>query len=210
MKLRAAIITAILSGITLYASTAFSAGKAFDYTKVKPEHYANLKNKSEFTDKQGDTYKVKNSKYSKGLYIQITENGRSKWKKHGRFYSISSSSGKTKGFVTYHYGVKEGPAESYNHKGQVQFKKYYKNNRLEGPWQQYTDKGKLFEERIYVGGKKHGERIMYHPNGQPNFKSTYVQGKREGESYQYNDKGKIIAKKVYVNGKQIGKTQWLH
>lgn len=210
MKLRTTIMTVILSGAVLYASTAFAADKAFDYTKVKPEHYAKLKNKSQFTDKQGDTYKVKNTKYKKGLYIQIIENGRSKWKKHGRFYSVSSSSGKTTGFVTYHYGVKEGPAESYNSEGQVKFKKYFKNNKLEGPWQQFTDKGKLFEERVYVNGKKHGKQITYHSNGQPNFTSTYVQGKREGESYQYNDKGKLIAKKVYVNGKKIGKTQWLH
>jgi len=203
------IVVFVLSYLMSFASIA-AAQKAFDYTQVKPEHYAKLEHKSQFTDKQGDTYKIHNTKYSKGLYIQITENGRSKWKKHGRFYSISSSSGKTTGFVTYHYGTKEGPAESYNSKGQVKFKKLFKDGVLEGPWQQFTDKGKLFEECVYVAGKKHGQQITYHSNGQPQFTSTYVEGKREGETLQYNDKGKVVSKKIYKNGKQIGKTQWFH
>lgn len=199
----------LVIAIVLSASISVNAAdEAFDYTQVKPEHYANLEHKSQFTDKQGDTYKIHNTKYSKGLYIQITVNGRQKWKKHGRFYSISSSSGKTTGFVTYHYGVKEGPSESYNSKGQVKFKKLYKDGALEGPWQQFTDEGKLFEECVYVAGKKHGKQITYHSNGQPQFESTYVEGKREGESYHYSDKGKIVAKKVYKGGKQVGKTQW--
>jgi antitoxin component YwqK of YwqJK toxin-antitoxin module len=173
---------------------------------LEPEHFNSEKIKDglEFNDNKGNTYKIKNNKYSKGLLIRDGK----KWQRHGVYYSYSSGRLTTK--TTYRYGNKDGPYETYHSNGKKQFVCTYKNNMKEGKWYQYTNKGNIFEEVEYKQGKKNGIQITYHSNGKRNFVSTYVDGKRQGEKLQYNEKGKLIARSQFKDGKQIGKTIWTH
>ena len=131
----------ILMGFVFIGS---AIAEPFDYTKVKPEHYKNLANKSEFTDKDGQSFKIKNTKSQKGLYIQVSINGHNKWKKHGVFYSMRSD-GTLYEMVTYSFGEKEGLKESYTSKGIVQFRSYYEDNKKHGSWTQFNYKARQMQ-----------------------------------------------------------------
>ena len=111
------ILSLILSCISL-------ASEKFDYTKIKPEHYKDLKHNSEFTDETGNNFRILNSDSTKGLQIQVIENGKKKWKRHGAYYRFYN--GKLTELITYSYGKKDGVRESYNKKGVVNFRDLYK------------------------------------------------------------------------------------
>ncbi len=195
----AALMTLVLVG------PAFS--DSFDYTRIKPEHFKELTDKSEFTDKDGRYFKIKNTDSQKGLYIQVTTNGKSKWVKHGVFYSMRED-GSVSEMVTYSFGKKEGIKESYNKKGIVTFRYYYKDNLKHGSWTQFNDKGIKVSEATYEHDLKQGKAYDYY-NGKLQFEKDYVDGKRHGEVIQYSTStGKVVARSQYNNGKKVGKTQW--
>mgnify|MGYP000212130832 CR=1 FL=1 len=197
-------LLAVLMALAFIGS---AIAEPFDYTKIKPEHYKNLADKSEFTDKNGEKFKIKNTNFQKGLYIQITSNGRKQWKKHGVFYSIRSD-GTVYEMVTYSFGKKDGLKESYNNKGIVKFRYYYKNNQKHGSWTQFNDKGVKVSEATYEYDLEQG-KVYNYSNGKLHFEKDYVDGKRHGEVLQYNtSSGKLVARSQYNKGKKIGKTQW--
>lgn len=178
----------------------------FDPNKLKAAYFKDksVKDKLEFNDKKGNRFKVKNSEYSKGLYIK--KDG--KWLKHGVFYGLSS--GRVTSKTIYFYGKRHGLHESYHSNGKTQFQYNYHNGIKEGKWYQYTSKGSLFEEKTYKNGVIEGTKTTYHSNGVQQFISTYVNGKRHGEVQQFNDKGRLVARSQYNMGQKVGKTQWLH
>ena len=195
----------ITIGITLFFTYSVKSQETeFDPNKLKAEYFQDEKIKDGliFSDKQANTFKIKNSDYSRGVYIKKDD----KWLKHGAFYSISS--GRVTSKTTYSYGKKHGPYEAYHSNGKLQFQYSFQDNLKEGKWYQYRDNGTLFEEREYKNGMKEGSQITYHSNEKKQFVSTYVNGKRHGESLQYNDEGKLVSRTQYKEGKQIGKTQW--
>lgn len=195
----------LLIGITLsFTFSAKGQESDFDPNKLKAEYFQDEKVKDGliFNDNEGNSYRVKNSDYSRGVYIKKDD----KWLKHGAFYSISN--GRVTSKTTYSYGKKHGPYEAYHSNGKIQFEYSYQNNLKEGKWYQYRDNGTLFEECEYKNGIKEGKQITYHSNEKQQFVSTYVNGNRHGESLQYNDKGKLVARSQYNDGKKIGKTEW--
>ncbi|MGH1371235.1 MAG: toxin-antitoxin system YwqK family antitoxin [Cellvibrionaceae bacterium] len=194
--------------IVFIVALSFSSGlwsAPFDYTKIKPEHYKDLKHRSEFVDKDGQSFRIENSEYSKGLYIQVVKNGSKKWRKHGVFYSYYK--GKMTEMETYSYGKREGLRESYQGKGVINFREYYQNGRRHGSWEQFNSKGKLVAQCNYSNGDKQGKYYSYY-NGKVDFEKDYVDNKLHGEVIQFNSKGKIVARTQYSKGKQVGKTQW--
>jgi len=198
---------ALLAVLIAFVFIGSAIAEPFDYTKIKPEHYKNLTDESEFIDKDGENFKIKNTNSQKGLYIQVTINGRNKWKKHGVFYSIRSD-GTVYEMVTYLFGKKDGLKESYNSKGIVKFRYYYKNNQKHGSWTQFNDKGVKVSEATYEHGLKQGKVKDYY-NEKLHFEKDYVDGKRHGQVIQYNtSSGRVVARSHYNKGKKIGKTQW--
>jgi len=195
----------LFASVLLFVLSMSALAESFDYTQIKPEQYNKLENKSEFTDKEGFTFRIEKTDSSRGLYIQDTSTGSKKWKKHGVFYSYYD--GRLTELVTYSYGKKEGLRESYNKKGIVVFRENYHNGSKHGSWEQFNDKGKLVEECTYENGLKQGKLYSYY-NGKVNFEKDYVDGKLHGEVLQYNSKGKLVARTKYSNGKQVGKTEW--
>lgn len=194
----------LLPFILVFSQSVWSS--SFDYTQIKPEHYEKLEHRSEFTDKDGESFRVENTDSSKGLSIQLSVNGSKKWKKHGVFYRYYE--GRMTEMVTYSYGRKDGLRESYNKKGVVKFRSYYQDGKLHGNWEQFNDKGKLVEQCNYVKGLKQGKLYSYY-NGKVDFVKDYVDGKLHGEVLQYNSKEKLVSRTKYSKGKQVGKTQWL-
>lgn len=196
---------ASLMAVALLLWSCSTLAESFDYSQIKPEHYEKLEDKSEFTDKEGNTFKIENRDSSKGLYIQEMSNGKKKWKRHGVFYKFYE--GRLTELVTYSYGVKEGLREAYNRKGVVNFRHYYHLGRKHGSSEQFNDKGQLVEKCTYENGLKQGKLYSYY-NEKVDFEKDYVDGKLHGEVLQYNYKGKLVSRTTYNKGKQVGKTEW--
>ncbi len=192
-------------GITIFYSFLVKGQEAdFDPNALKAEYFQDeeVKDGLIINDNQGNSYRIKNSEYSRGLYVYKDD----KWLKHGAFYSISS--GRVTSKTTYSYGKKHGPYESYYSSGKINFQYSFQNNLKEGKWYQYREDETLFQEFDYRNGLKEGAQITYHSNGRKNFVSTYVLGKKHGESLVYNDQGKLVSRSQYDAGKKIGKTEW--
>ena len=175
----------------------------FDPAKLKAEYFAEkeIKDKLEFSDKKGNQYRIRNSDYSKGLYIKKDD----KWLKHGIWFSHSS--GRLTSQTTWSFGKREGAYISYHSNGEKNFEYEYKNDVKDGNWFQYNDKGKLVEQKVYKNGILEGPKISYHSNGEKSFTSTYVNGELHGEKLQYNDRGKLVARTKYNMGEKVGKTE---
>lgn len=203
-------LSAIISCcVLLHSNILLAQNEEFAPEKIKAEYYQDegVKDQLVFDDKKGNTYKVKNSKYTKGLYIKDGD----KWLKHGIFYSVSK--GKVTSQTTYVMGVKHGDRRSFHSNGKVMIQYNNKEGKKDGQWSHYSDDGSLFEEFVYKDGVKHGPSAMYHngpgdSTGEKNFVRTYVNGKKHGEVLQYDSKGKLVGRSQYNMGKKVGKTEW--
>jgi hypothetical protein len=60
-----------------------------DYSKLKPEHFSNLEHKMEFSDDEGNSYRVLNTDRNRCLEIRVTVGESKRWRKHGACYTFS-------------------------------------------------------------------------------------------------------------------------
>ena len=167
-----------------------------------------------FNGGDGNVYRIVNTKYSRGRKIRMQDGKRTRWKKHGTFYSLRSKDGSIASQQDYHFGTKHGEYKTFTDKGSLKFHAYYEEGKLEGTYTHYRDDGTIFDEIPYKKGKKHGKKVQYHhkkgvTRAQPNFTTDYVEGKRHGEVLQYDYKGKLLSRSTYQNGKKVGKTEWI-
>ena len=165
--------------------------------------HAEMNDGTEF-QREGQSYKVKNSAYAKGLYIRKDNS----WLKHGLFFALYK--GKITSITSYAYGKKEGYYKAFHANGKLSFKYRYKNGLKHGRWYQYAKNGALMEEKSYHNGVMNGQKITYHDNGEKAFASTYVDGKLHGDKYVYNENGELIAKSQYEMGQKLGRTQYAY
>jgi antitoxin component YwqK of YwqJK toxin-antitoxin module len=174
----------------------------FDPNKLKSEYFQDkdVKDGLVFDDKKGNTYKIKNSEYNKGLYIKQGSN----WLKHGAFYTYYN--GKVNSKTMCKLGKREGLSEKYNSNNGIKRRCNFKNNLKNGVDQFYQDDGVLFEEKTYKNGLAEGTRTEYYSNGQEHFVTLFSNDKRHGESLQYDKNGKLLSKTEYKEGNKIGKT----
>jgi antitoxin component YwqK of YwqJK toxin-antitoxin module len=185
--------------LIFFSSILFSQNKNFDPNNLKPEYFkdASIKDNAEFNDKEGHTYKIKNSASSIGLYIKKDNS----WVKHGVWHEYYEGNLASK--AIYSYGKLHGRKDTYRSNGKVQFSYEYVNGVQEGKSYQYWETGSLYEECPYVNGKKDGLKITYRENGTIQFKTNFKEGQRHGDHYQYDDKGTQVAHEQYNMGKKI-------
>ena len=63
--------------------------------------------------------------------------------------------GKLKAQGIFRKGHREGgPWETYNQKGNLKSKGYYKNDKKEGSWDKYDSDGELLERRHFINGEE--------------------------------------------------------
>ncbi|MGH1370824.1 MAG: toxin-antitoxin system YwqK family antitoxin [Cellvibrionaceae bacterium] len=178
---------------------------AIDLAQLKPEHYSKLKHRSVVTDKDGNSYRVHNKEWSKGLYISIKAKGKDTWKKHGAFYRYRD--GKIIELTTYAFGLKQGINEVYSEKGLLKRRLLYSKDKKNGPAEEFDDKGVIFKRMTYKDSQKHGKFYIYH-NEKVSFEKDYVNGDIHGKVIQYDRHGNVEGVSHYVRDKQVGKTQW--
>ena len=192
----------ILAIVLAWSQLTFAQNsETYNYSNLPAEAFDKLENNSQFVDKTtNETYKITNTEYQKGLSVQITENGRTRFVKHGVFYSFYK--GKKSELKAYEYGIREGIQESYNSEGITKFQHMYKKGRKDGISKQWNDKGELVRKSMYADGLKNGTDEQYY-NGKLNFKIEYKDGKKHGSYLQYNRNGEVVSRKTYSNGKVV-------
>ena len=188
---------------TLICSPLKAQESSFDPNKLKSEYFNDkeVKDGLVFNDKKGNTFKIENSDYSKGLYVKKKE----KWVKHGVWYNMSG--GRVIKKQIYTYGKKNGVFEEYHKNGKVKKEYQFVNGIKQGMEYQYRDDGTKIYECPYQNDKMEGVKIEYRSNGSISSKKNYKNGEKHGESLHYNDKGKLVARSQYEFGKKVGKTQ---
>lgn len=194
------ILNIVVLGLTFLYMPIINGQEDFDPNKLKEEYFQNDKivNEATFVDKLGNSYKITNTEYLKG--VSIKKDG--SWQKHGVFYSFSG--GRKTGKTTYSYGKKHGECESYFADSKLQFKWNCENDKREGKWYQYREDGTLSREKVYKNDLIEGEEIVYYVSGAKNFVNQYVGGKKHGEWLQYKEDGKLISKTQFNMDEKVG------
>jgi antitoxin component YwqK of YwqJK toxin-antitoxin module/Tfp pilus assembly protein PilF len=144
-----------------------------------------------------------------------------------KFYNIHGGLGGTEEWKA---GVQWGEDITYNSKGVLIRKTYFKNDKEEGERQEYYSIGPLSSTQEYKNGKAEGRYrsfyasggkkaegtqraeeldgafISYHENGETDTKCTYANGKLNGLYQSYHDNGQLSFTGTYANGELEGET----
>ena len=84
----------------------------------------------------------------------------------------------------------EGEATWYHKNGQVEQKRYYMNNKLNGPNTFYFDNGQIEQEKNYSYGRLDGYYKSYYPTGKTRIIAYYESGNLYEQKYiEYDENG---------------------
>jgi antitoxin component YwqK of YwqJK toxin-antitoxin module/tetratricopeptide (TPR) repeat protein len=123
--------------------------------------------------------------------------------------------GKLSDETTYRSGKREGRSVSYHANGQVHYILNYRDDKLDGPYQEFDENGKLTERGEYHKGRKTGQEESFTPDGR--IYGTITYRKDRPVAYQYtdeeghvlasgdksSDEGLKVIKAYYANGIQM-------
>ncbi|TND07191.1 MAG: morn variant repeat-containing protein [Bacteroidetes bacterium] len=84
------------------------------------------------------------------------------------------------------------------------FRRYDRNGKLHGIYEEWNDNGKLLVRGTYVHGLKSGEWTVYYPEGQKKSTVTFVDGKAHGLFQRTYPNGKKILVQRFENGEAKG------
>lgn len=105
--------------------------------------------------------------------------------------------------ITYTNGNANGPYFEFNNRGQLELKAYYKNNKLDGYWAQYSF-GRPTHEATYKDGELNGVyREFKAVSGKVQKEISYKNGKMDGKYLFYDEEGNISLDYTYKNGEKV-------
>lgn len=177
---------------------------------------------------------VKSSDYKPEIGVRVTEYFDDKWnrceQKDASYYRLVTyeSSNKPKGVVKDFFisgqlqseftavyldyddegkNFHEGEATWYHKNGKVEQKRYYYNNKINGPNTFYFENGQISQERYYNHGVLDGYLKSYYPNGNPRIIAYYEQGNLYEQKYiEYDENG--FGAIVYNENFFLNKDKW--
>ncbi|MCI5057043.1 MAG: toxin-antitoxin system YwqK family antitoxin, partial [Flavobacteriales bacterium] len=82
----------------------------------------------------------------------------------------------------------------------------YMNQKKDGPWMYFDERGHLSATEDFVNGLKEGEAKIYYDDKTVSEITNWVNGKREGQSIEYFKNGKKKSENTYENDELIGKS----
>ncbi|MEJ0056451.1 MAG: hypothetical protein WDN75_12850 [Bacteroidota bacterium] len=100
--------------------------------------------------------------------------------------------------------IKDGETNYYFENGKVHYHGFYKNNLLQGPFQEFYDKGPLLAEGLMKNDTSEGQWTIYFPSGAKSYVSQRVKGVEHGDFEDYYESGQLSAKGKKVNGQKSG------
>ena len=102
----------------------------------------------------------------------------------------------------------EGEATWYYKNGQIQEKRYYFNNKINGLNTYYYENGEKSKEIEYNHGKLNGDYVLYYPNGKIKLYALYEYGDLvDGKYVEYDENG--MAALVYFENFEKNKSKWV-
>jgi len=180
----------------------------FVLSEVTAEYYDDpaVKHKMQVSDKEGNLYRVENTRRAKGIYIKVGD----QWLKQGVAYRFSKE-GNLYTKTSYEKGKKHGDCRRFFPNGALMLEYTHKDGKKEGQYSQYFRDGSIQQEFFYKSGRRDGPSVVYHngPGGERGHErivSTYVNDAKHGVIRQYNPEGKLVAKWKYEKGRKVGKT----
>ena len=101
----------------------------------------------------------------------------------------------------------EGEATWYHKNGKVEQKRYYYNNKINGPNTFYFENGQIAQERNYNYGVLDGYLKSYYPNGNPRIIAYYEGGSLFEQKYiEYDENG--LGAIVYTENFFLNQDKW--
>jgi antitoxin component YwqK of YwqJK toxin-antitoxin module len=130
---------------------------------------------------------------AEGWYFNSVKD--STWKYYS-YYDQSLTS-----METYQKGIRNGAMVHFYKNGEVSEKIEWKNDKKEGPWEQYFN-GKILKLKgFYVNGQLNGSFVVNFEDGTPFVSGNYLNDQRHGKWTFYNEDGTVNMVLDYVNGK---------
>jgi antitoxin component YwqK of YwqJK toxin-antitoxin module len=105
-------------------------------------------------------------------------------------------------FVSGKYG--KGLFIKWYHNGNVEEKVNYKDGKIDGVRELYTENGVLYQSRTYKDDKKDGELNRWYEDGTLLETSFFKNDKPHGEHKTYHENGQICIHAWYKNGEYCG------
>ena len=182
-----------------------------------------------------DEIKESKSTYSPTFGVKQTEYYDEDWKrcnqKNASYYRVVTyeSANKPKGVVKDYYingqlqneftcpyldyddpgkNFHEGESTWYHENGQIQQKRYYFNNKINGLNTYYYENGEKSSESEYYNGILNGDYVQYYQNGKIKLYALYEYGDLVDNKYvEYDENG--MAALVYFEDFEKNKSKWI-
>ncbi len=122
--------------------------------------------------------------------------------KSGVWSTYYDDNNRVKTFQSYINGALTGPTLEMNNRGQIDAKKTYGNNQLDGMSSTYKF-GRAVTEIPYKLGKIHGKFREYQDNNLHK-EIDYKEGKRDGKMLYFDPEGNVTVDYDYKNDKKVG------
>lgn len=101
----------------------------------------------------------------------------------------------------------EGESTWYHENGQIQQKRYYLNNKINGLNTYYFENGEVSQQAEYYNGIKNGDYAQYYQNGKIKLYALYEYGELVDSKYvEYDENG--MAALVYFESFDNNKSKW--
>lgn len=109
-------------------------------------------------------------------------------------------------------GLKQGRWKYFYDDGKVKLEGIYRDDKRNGYFKEYDDKGMLIDVAKYVNDERQEEapelvkldvKTDYYPNGKPKTVASYKGDTPEGIRREYDTTGKVIASFTFSKGKMI-------
>lgn len=84
------------------------------------------------------------------------------------------------------------------------------NGKLDGRYEEYSDRGELIQESKYFRGSIDGKYRTYYPSGSPKEKGVFINGQKKGVWITWHENKQIKEKLIYENGELHGKYVSFH
>lgn len=120
-------------------------------------------------------YKRYRSWYNKSYYLVETGQYNSQEKRTGKFV-FEDTALKVKRIQYFLNGIENGTRQNYYPNGQLKDSVTYADDKPNGNYKLYSDKGVLLKECSYRDGNFIGYYAEYYPPGQPKVTGQYIQG----------------------------------
>ena len=97
---------------------------------------------------------------------------------------------------------------SYYDNGNIEYKSFYLNDKLDGPTYYYSKSNHLISYTEYKQGYFHGKSILYFKNGHIKLESLYKDGHLHGQENYYYRNGNLKLRNVYNFGVKMKTIRW--